>query len=127
MTAGQKKVLLVEDDRFLRRACEKSLRQQGFDVTTAADGAEGLDAVRRDMPDVVLLDLLMPKVSGIEVLRALKADQSTRDLPVIVLSNSSRAEDREEVAALGVVSYLVKSNLSLKELGDQIRKLFEPS
>ena len=125
MTVGLTKVLLVEDDRFLRRACEQSLRQQGFDVTSAVDGEEGLAAVRRDLPDVVLLDLLMPKVPGIEMLRALKADASTRSLPVIILSNSSRAEDREEVATLGADLYLVKSNLSLKELGEQIRTLLE--
>ena len=125
MTVGPTKVLLVEDDRFLRRACEQSLRQQGFDVTSAVDGEEGLAAVRRDLPDVVLLDLLMPKVPGIEMLRALKADESTRRLPVIILSNSSRAEDREEVATLGAALYLVKSNLSLKELGEQIRTLLE--
>jgi len=119
------KVLLIEDDRFLRRACEQSLRQQGFDVVSAVNGEEGLAAIHREMPGIVLLDLLMPKLPGVEVLRAIRANSETKDIPVIVLSNSSRPEDRDEVADLGVIAYLVKSNLSLKELGAQIRAVLE--
>jgi CheY-like chemotaxis protein len=122
MTA-QPRVLIIEDDRFLRRACEASLRQQGFEVSTAVDGEAGLTAVQQDLPDVVLLDLLMPKLTGLEVLRALKADERTRAVPIVILSNSSRPEDREHVMALGAVSYLIKSNLSLREVGDYIRGL----
>lgn len=119
------KVVLIEDDRFLRRACEQSLRQQGFDVISAVNGEEGLAAVQRELPAVVLLDLLMPKLPGVEVLRAIRGNSTTKHIPVIVLSNSSRPEDRDEVAQLGVVAYLVKSNLSLKELGAQIRSVLE--
>jgi two-component system response regulator len=67
----------------------------------------------------------MPKLSGLEVLRAVKADTATRAIPVVILSNSSRTEDREQVMALGAVSYLVKSNLSLKELGAYITQVLE--
>ena len=115
-----KRVLLVEDDRFLRRACEASLRQKGLDVTTAVDGEQGLERARVARFDLILLDLLMPKLSGLDVLRALKADPATRDMPVLVLSNSSRAQDVREVEALGVVGYIVKANMSLKELGERI-------
>ena len=115
-----KRVLLVEDDRFLRRACEASLRQRGLDVTTAVDGEQGLERARRERFDLVLLDMLMPKLSGLDVLRALKADLATRDVPVLVLSNSSREQDVLEIEALGVVGYIVKSNMSLKELGARI-------
>jgi len=125
MSHAQKRVLIIEDDRFLRRACEASLSQQGFAVTTAVDGEAGLAAVKRDMPDIVLLDLLMPKVPGLEVLRAVKRDAETRAIPIVILSNSSRTEDREQVMALGAVSYLVKSNLSLRELGSYITGLLE--
>jgi DNA-binding response OmpR family regulator len=125
MSGQQKRVLIIEDDRFLRRACHASLQQQGFAVTTAEDGEAGLSAVVRERPDIVLLDLLMPKLSGLEVLRAVKADTATRAIPVVILSNSSRTEDREEVMALGAVSYLVKSNLSLKELGAYITQVLE--
>ena len=73
--AAAARVLVVEDDRFLRRACEASLRQRGLDVIIAADGEEGLRLARSERPALVLLDLLMPKMSGLEVLRALKGDE----------------------------------------------------
>jgi CheY-like chemotaxis protein len=125
MTASGR-VLVVEDDKFLRRACEASLRQRGFDVATATDGEEGLRLSRAaPHPDVVLLDLLMPKMSGIEVLRALKADPETAAIPVLILSNSSRDEDKREALALGAVGYYVKANLSLKDLAAQVGTLIE--
>jgi CheY-like chemotaxis protein len=120
------RVLLVEDDKFLRRACEASLRQRGFAVVTATDGEEGLRLAReRPHPEVVLLDLLMPKVPGIDVLRALKADPTTKDIPVVILSNSSRDEDKREALLLGAVGYYVKANLSLKELAAQVDLLID--
>lgn len=125
MSGPPKRVLIIEDDKFLRRACEASLQQQGFAVSSAVDGQTGVEAVKRELPDIVLLDLLMPKLTGVDVLRAVKADETTRNIPVVILSNSSRAEDREHVTTLGAVSYLVKSNLSLRELGDYIRGLLD--
>ena len=120
------RILLVEDDKFLRRACEASLRQRGFVVVTAIDGEEGLRLARETpQPDVVLLDLLMPKMSGIEVLRALKADETTANIPVVILSNSSRDEDKREAVALGAFGYFVKANLSLKELAAQVSALLD--
>jgi DNA-binding response OmpR family regulator len=125
MTTTAKRILLVEDDRFLRRACEASLRQRGFTVIAAIDGEEGLRLARADHPDLILLDLLMPKLSGVEVLRALKADPDTKAIPVLILSNSSREQDVSEVAGLGAVDYWVKANLSLKELGERVARLLE--
>jgi CheY-like chemotaxis protein len=124
MTIGRR-VLLVEDDRFLRRAAEASLRQRGFAVTVASDGEEALRQVGAAAPDLILLDLLMPKVTGIEVLRALRADEATKSIPVLILSNSSREQDVEELKELGVTDYLVKANLSLQELGDRVARLLE--
>ncbi len=125
MTNTGKRILLVEDDRFLRRACEASLRQRGHTVTTAADGEEGLRLARSERPDMVLLDMLMPKLSGLDVLRALRGDEATRALPVVILSNSSREQDVLEVTKLGISGYFVKSNLSLQELGDRIDRILK--
>ncbi len=127
MGSSEKRVLVVEDDRFLRRACEASLRQRGFAVVAAADGEEGLRLARAEPFDLVLLDLLMPKLSGVEVLRALKGDPATRGIPVLVLSNSSRQQDIDEIMRLGAVGYLVKANLSLQELGDRVAALLPGS
>jgi two-component system, OmpR family, alkaline phosphatase synthesis response regulator PhoP len=123
MTA--RRILLVEDDRFLRRACEISLRQRGFVVTTAADGEEALRKVRAELPDLILLDLLMPKKTGTEVLKALRAEEATREIRVLILSNSSREQDVEEIKALGVSGYFVKADLSLQKLGDMVARLLE--
>lgn len=125
MPTNGKRILLVEDDRFLRRACEASLRQRGFTVIAAMDGEEGLRLARSETPDLILLDLLMPKLPGLEVLRALKADPATKAIPVLVLSNSSREQDVAEVINLGAVDYWVKANLSLKELGERVSRLLE--
>ena len=123
MTGGR--ILLVEDDRFLRRACEVSLRQRGFVVTTAADGEEALRKVRAEVPDLILLDLLMPKMTGTEVLKALRAEEATKEIRVLILSNSSREQDVEEIKTLGVSGYFVKADLSLQELGDMVARLLE--
>lgn len=116
-------ILIVEDDRFLRKACEASLTQRGFTVLTAADGVEGLAMARSHQPAVILLDLLMPKLPGIEVLRALKASDATAAIHVVILSNSSREQDKSECIALGAVGYYVKANLSLRDLAQAVEKL----
>jgi CheY-like chemotaxis protein len=118
--SAAKRVLLAEDDRFLRRACEQSLRQRGYTVISAPDGEAALQLARRERPDLILLDMLMPRMTGLDVLRALKAGAQTREIPVLVLSNSSREQDVQEVTRLGVVAYLVKANLSLQELGERV-------
>ena len=123
MSRESRHILLVEDDRILRRACEASLRRTGFAVTTAGDGQEALDHIKADIPDLILLDLLMPRVNGLEVLRSLRADTRTKDVPVLVLSNSSREQDIEEINQLDIAGYLVKSNLSLQDLGDHVARL----
>ena len=118
------RVLLIEDDKFLRRACEASLRQRGFEVTSAVDGEEGLRlALTPPAAHVVLLDLLMPKLTGIEVLRVLKSDAITATIPVLILSNSSREEDKRRAVELGAAGYYVKSNLSLKDLAAHVARL----
>ena len=120
MEHTDKRVLVVEDDRLLRRACETSLRRRGLTVLGAGDGEEGLRLARAEAPDLILLDVLMPKLTGLEVLQALRGAEATRSIPVLILSNSSSPRDLEAIAALGVAGYWVKANLSLKELGDRV-------
>jgi CheY-like chemotaxis protein len=126
MTAEPKRILLVEDDRVLRRACEASLRRKGFHVTIAVDGQAALDKLEAwtgPLPDLILLDLLMPRLTGIEVLRALRADPRTKAVPVLILSNSSREQDQAQIDQFEIAGYLVKSNLSLQELGEHVARL----
>ena len=114
--AQARRILLVEDDRFLRKAAETSLKRHGYHVITAADGEEALRLVRTEQPDLILLDLIIPKVQGFEVLRTLKADAQTAAIPVIVLSNLSQEHDRDATLAAGAMAHLVKANISLENL-----------
>jgi two-component system, OmpR family, phosphate regulon response regulator PhoB len=120
MAAGGKRVLFAEDDRFLRRAGEAALQRCGLTVIVATDGDEALALAQREHPDLVLLDMQMPKRSGIEVLRELRAQPDTRDLRVLILSGSTRESEVDEFSRLGVEGYWVKGQLSLKDFGGRV-------
>jgi CheY-like chemotaxis protein len=123
-----KSILLAEDDKFLRRAAETKLKQAGFDVRVAVDGDEALAQAREQPPDLMLLDLLMPKRDGLSVLKALKADAATAGIRVVIISNSSKDLEMKNASDLGAVDYWIKSNLSLQELCDRVQRLLgEPS
>jgi DNA-binding response OmpR family regulator len=117
---GIRRVLLAEDDRFLRRAAEARLRRHGLEVLTAADGEEALRIARAEPLDLVLLDVVMPKLQGFEVLKALKQDDATARIPVIVLSNLGQPRDVAHAMALGAVAFLIKAHLSLQDLVDRV-------
>ena len=123
MTQSTKSILLAEDDRFLRRACETKLKQAGFDVRVAVDGEEALTMVHERAPDLLLLDLLMPRRDGLSVLATLRADPKTKGIPVVIMSNSSKDLERQKASSLGVIDYWIKSNLSLQELCDRVTQL----
>jgi CheY-like chemotaxis protein len=118
-TAGAR-ILLIEDNRFLRRACEIGLSARGFRVTSAVDGEDGVKRALAEHPDLILLDLVMPKMSGLEALRVLREANETRQIPVLVVSNSPREQYLDEVTRLGAVGYLVKANLRLDDLANHI-------
>jgi len=117
-----KRILLAEDDRFLRRAAEARLRQHGFTVLTAVDGEEALRLTRAEIPDLVLLDLIMPKLQGFEVLRTLKQDRATSLIPVIVLSNLGQERDVQQAMEAGAIAYLIKASLSLQDLVKRVEE-----
>jgi two-component system, OmpR family, alkaline phosphatase synthesis response regulator PhoP len=110
------RILLAEDDRILRKAGETALRKKGYDVIPAVDGEDALAKAREDPPDLVLLDVMMPKVHGFDVLRGLKGDARLRDIPVIMLTNLEQPSDMRRAADGGAFGYLVKSNLDLDDL-----------
>jgi CheY-like chemotaxis protein len=120
MAESARRVLLAEDDRFLRRAAESRLRQNGFTVLPAVDGEEALQVARAERPDLILLDLIMPKLQGFEVLKALKQDPATAPIPVIVLSNLGQDDDLKQAMELGAVAYFIKANLSLQDLVQRV-------
>jgi len=123
MSDRARTILLVEDDRFLRRAAEATLRQRGFTVVTAADGEEALRQAGTEGLDLILLDLIIPKLQGIEVLRRLKQDARTAPIPVIVLSNLGQGRDIEQAMEAGAAAYFIKANLSLQDLVAEVNKV----
>lgn len=122
MEERTRKILLAEDDRFLRKAAEATLRRHGFTVLAAADGEEALRLARDEAPDLILLDLIMPKLQGFEVLRTLKEDPATSPIPVIVLSNLGQDSDIQQAIDTGAAAYLVKAHLSLEDLVKRVEE-----
>jgi len=123
MTDTRARVLLAEDDRMLRTAAATMLRRSGFDVVTAEDGEQALALAETARPEVILLDLLMPKVDGFEALRRLRASPATREVPIIVLSNLGWDDEVQGALAGGATAFLVKSALSLADLVAEVRKV----
>jgi len=108
-----KSILPVEDSRFLRRANELALAKAGYQVTTAPDGEEALHLARTTAPDLVLLDMLLPKLGGPEVLRALRKDPVTSTIPIVVLSSLPQSNE-QKLKGEGAVAYFEKSKLDLE-------------
>lgn len=119
------RILLVEDDRFLRKAAEVRLKRAGLTVLTAGDGVEALALARSHALDLILLDLIMPKLQGFDVLRALKEGDATRHIPVLIMSNLGQDADRERASLDGAAGYLVKANMSLDVLAAEVLRLLE--
>ena len=115
----QTKVLLVDDSKFLRMANELALSKAGFDVSTAANGEEALQVANDTPPDVILLDMMLPKISGPEVLRSLKANPATMGIPVIVLTSLSQRNE-EKLLSEGAAAYFEKSTLELDKNSDRL-------
>lgn len=106
------KVLIVEDDSFLLKMYSKKFELEGFEVQTAADGADGLAKMKSFQPGLVLMDIMMPKMSGLEAMEKAKADPATRNIPVLVLTNLSTTDDAENAVKKGAVGFLVKSDVT---------------
>jgi len=106
------KILLVDDSKFLRMATERALARAGYSVSTAADGEDALELARREKPDLILLDMLLPKLPGPEVLKALKKDPATAEIAVVVFTGLS-AKNAERLQKDGACGFLDKSELGL--------------
>lgn len=118
--AQKAKILVVEDEEILLTALKEELNTGGYEVEGAADGVEGLQKTKSFKPQLILLDLLMPKMDGMEMLQKLKADSETRDIPVVILTNLSDYEKISEALSLGAMDYLVKANYKLEDLLDKV-------
>jgi DNA-binding response OmpR family regulator len=118
------KILLIEDSKFQRIANERALVKAGYGVIHAKDGEEGLQAARENIPDLILLDMMLPKVSGLDVLRALKLDDLVKHIPVIVLSGLGQANEAKLLTE-GAAAFLVKSEKLLENNSSLIIRAVE--
>jgi DNA-binding response OmpR family regulator len=115
-----KKILVVEDDKFLRELISQKLLKEGYDIVEAVDGEKGIENARKERPDLVLLDLILPGIDGFEVLAKLKADPKLSNIPVIILSNLGQKTDIEKGIEMGAVDYLIKAHFTPGEIVEKI-------
>ncbi len=122
-----KKILFVEDEMRLQEALGAKLKAEGYEILAAMDGKSGLEMAEKEKPDLILLDLILPKMDGFHVLEGIKAKPSISAIPVIVLSNLENEKDIERCLSLGVRSYLAKANYSLEEIAQKVSEVFKGS
>ncbi len=120
-----KKILIIEDDKFLRELIVRKLVQEGFEVSEAIDGEEGLRKIKEEKPNLVLLDLILPTIDGFEVLTKIKEEPTLVSLPIIILSNLGQREDIERSLKLGAIDYLVKAHFTPNEIIEKVRNVLK--
>lgn len=120
-----KKIVIVEDDEFLRSLNAKRLETEGFKVAVAVDGQNAIDLIPKEKPDLIFLDLLLPGIDGFEVLKKIKADDQTKNIPVVVFSNLGQKEDIEKAHSLGATDFLVKANFTLDDVVAKIKEILK--
>lgn len=121
LNKNMKTILFIEDESALQKTFGEILKQEGYETISALDGETGLRLVKSQKPDLILLDLILPKMHGFEVLKKLKEDEETKDIPVIVLTNLEKIEDVDKALELGATTYLVKAKYSLEEIVEKIK------
>ncbi|MBI2123731.1 MAG: response regulator [Candidatus Wildermuthbacteria bacterium] len=117
-----KTILLIEDESALQKTIGDALSQEGFSILSALDGEVGLRLAQEKRPNVILLDLILPKANGFDVLKSLKEQEATKDIPVVVLTNLESMEDIQKALDLGATTYLVKSNYTLEEVVEKVKQ-----
>ncbi len=117
------KILIIEDEEVLAKVIQEKLERTGDDVAVAADGNAAITVAQSFLPDIIVLDLLLPKRNGFEVLQILKADQQLKMIPVIVVSNLGEESDIKRALSLGAVDYYVKSEHPINEIIEKIKSI----
>jgi len=120
-----KKILVVEDDKFLRELISQKLASEGYDVIEAVDGDKGIEKIKNEKPDMVLLDLIIPGIDGFEVLAKMKADPETANTAVIILSNLGQKDDIEKGLEMGANDYLIKAHFTPGEIIEKIQQVLK--
>ena len=119
----KKKVLVVEDNTSLRQTLSEFLEADGFSVITASDGEEAITLAQNNSPDIMLLDIILPKKNGFEVIKTLKNDDRSKNIPIVLLTNLGSLSDIQKALDLGATTYLVKGDYQLKEIVAKIKEI----
>jgi len=121
----KKRILIIEDEKVLRETLEDYLREDGFDVKIAMDGEIGMNLIKEEEFDLIVLDIILPKKDGFKILEEVKEDEKRKNIPVIILTNLESVEDIQKAFERGVTNYLVKSDHSLIEGSEKIKKILK--
>jgi DNA-binding response OmpR family regulator len=122
MSEKKQKILMIEEDRFLRKIYKNKLSKENFEFIEATNGEEGMNKVISEKPDIVLLDLILTRKSGFDVLVEMKRNRKTKKIPVIILSNLGQESDIQKGLSLGAKEYLVKTEISLVDVVNKIKE-----
>lgn len=122
-----KKILIIEDEEIMINLLQRKITQEGYEVWIARNGEEGLAVMREKKPDLILLDIIMPKMGGLEVMEIMQQDKNLKDLPVIVVSNSGQPVEIDKVQKLGAKDWLIKTEFDPREVIDKIKKIIGPA
>ena len=118
-------ILFIEDESALQKTFGDLLGEEGYEMISALDGEVGLRLAKEKKPDLILLDLILPRIHGFDVLKQLKEDPETKDIPIIVLTNLEGIGDVDKAIRLGAKTYLVKAQYTLEEVMEKIKKALE--
>jgi DNA-binding response OmpR family regulator len=121
------KILLIEDDKFICDAYKDGLEAADFEVILAYDGIEGMEKIKSEKPDLILLDLILPKKHGFKLLEEIKKDEKFKNIPVVILSNVDEEADVKKGIEMGAVDYLIKANFSIKEVIEKVKSHLKES
>jgi len=117
------KILIIEDDPLMLRLYQKAFKFEGYDVETASDGKEGLEKAGESKPTIIILDVMMPEMDGLQVLEKLKQDPEIKEIPVVMLTNLAGRRDAETAMEKGAVRYIIKSEHQPKQVVGMIKEI----
>jgi len=117
-----KKILIIEDEEIILNLLQKKLSQEGYEISVAKDGQEGLRLMKEVKPDLILLDIVMPKIGGFEVMEEMQKEDELKSIPVIVVSNSGQPVEIDKAQALGAKDWLIKTEFDPKEVIEKVVK-----
>jgi DNA-binding response OmpR family regulator len=119
---NEKTILIIEDEKTLQKALAEYLKEENFDVLSALDGEAGVELAKKEKPDLVILDIVLPKKDGFQVLEEIKNNEETKNIPVMLLTNLESVEDIQKAFDKGATTYLVKSEYKLEDIVKKINE-----